>query len=62
MQKNMKNYYYSSHITLHCIQAFSIIHIVQSFKTIEQKHISNSYHDIFRQSNETASVIEMFPV
>ena len=33
----MKNYSYSSHITLQCIQAFSIICIVQSFKTIEQK-------------------------
>ena len=58
----MENYSYSSHITLQCIQAFSIICIVQSFKTIEQKDISNSYQDISRQSNETATVIEIFPV
>ena len=58
----MKNYCYSSHIILQCIQAFGIICIVQSFKTIEQTDISNSYQDIFRQSNETATVIEIFPV
>ena len=41
----MKNYCYPSYITLECIEAFSIIYIVQSFKTIEQKDISKTYLD-----------------
>ena len=52
----------SSHIILQCIQGFSIICIVQSFKTSKQKDISNTYQDIARQLNKKTSVIKILPV